>query len=389
MLGQMATSLYVPSLPYIDDELAAGPTVVKLTMTVFLWAFALSQLIYGPLSDRYGRKPVLLLGIAIYVLGSLLCALAHDIDALLFGRFLQGVGACAGSIYRAVIRDLFDRAGGARVLAAMAAAVALGPAIGPMIGGELQVTFGWRSGFVVLIALGITVGAAVLVALPESNPQLDPRATRPQQVAHNYRLLLSNRTFLGYILIVGGQYAGLLVYTTGLPFVLIDLHGFAANELGYVFVFTVAGFFVGAWASGRLLVRGVGPDRVMRLGSLIQLTGAVAMLAFALPGTPTPTMIVAPQILFMVGFGLIVPSALSSSVTPFPLIAGTAAALLGFFQMVIAGGAVMLLAAVYAGNATPMATIIFATALAAAAGLFVLVRPPASNPRFPDLSRGN
>ena len=169
MLGQMATSLYVPSLPYIDDELAAGPTVVKLTMTVFLWAFALSQLIYGPLSDRYGRKPVLLLGIAIYVLGSLLCALAHDIDALLFGRFLQGVGACAGSIYRAVIRDLFDRAGGARVLAAMAAAV----------------------------ALGITVGAAVLVALPESNPQLDPRATRPQQVAHNYRLLLSNRTFLG------------------------------------------------------------------------------------------------------------------------------------------------------------------------------------------------
>jgi DHA1 family bicyclomycin/chloramphenicol resistance-like MFS transporter len=365
----------VPSLPYIDEALGTGPTLVKLTMSAFLWAFAISQIIYGPLSDRFGRRPVLLGGIALYLVASLVCALAPNIEILILGRFLQGVGACAGgSIYRAVIRDLFDRTGGARVLATMASAIALGPALGPMIGGELQMAFGWRSGFLVLILLGLAVGASVLFGLPETNPRLDPDATRPGQIARNYRTLLTNRVFLGYAVILGGQYAGMMCYTTGLPYVLIDLHGFAANQLGYMFAYTVAGFAAGATVSGHLLARGVAPVRVMRHGSVIQLAGGGAMFAFALLGTPSPFLIVAPQILFMVGFGLIVPSALSSSVSPFPLMAGTAATLLGFFQMAIAGAAVLLLAAVYDGGALAMAAIIFATALASALALVALVR---------------
>ena len=376
LLGQMATSLYVPSLPFLDDELQTDSTVVKLTMTVFLWAFALSQLLYGPLSDRYGRRPVLLWGIVVYLVGTATCAFAPGIEVLILGRTLQGVGACAGSaIYRAVVRDLFDREGGARVLASVGIAVAIGPAIGPMIGGELQVAFGWRASFAVMTLLGLVVAAAVLLALPETNPRLDPAATRPAQIVANYRLLLTNRVFLAYVVIIGGQFGGLLVYTTGLPFVLIDLHGYAANQLGYVFVYTVAGFFFGAWLSGRMLALGHGPDRTMRIGAAVQITGASAMLLFALLGAASPAAIITPQVLFMIGFGLICPSALSSSVMPFPLIAGTAAALHGFFQMAIAGAAVVVLAALYSGSPTPMAFLIFLSACGSGLGLLAVNRP--------------
>ena len=375
MLGQMATSIYVPSLPYIDDALDADPSLVKLTMTVFLWAFALSQLVYGPLSDRYGRRPVLVGGIAIYLAGSAVCALASSIDTLIVGRALQGVGACAGTaIYRAVVRDLFDLAEGARVLAALGIAFAAAPALGPIIGGELQVRYGWQAGFVFLIGLGVVVAVAVALRLPESNRRLDPTATRPLQIFRNYRTLLSSRLFWGYCLIVGWQFGGVMAYTTGLPFVMIDLHGMEADQFGYLFLFSVFGFFIGALLANFLLSRHVAPDRLMVAGSLFQIVASGAMFALA-QTMPTPAMIIGPQILFMVGFGLIMPIALASALEPFPAIAGTASALLGFFQMAFAGLAIVLLAALYDETARPMAALILVSAVVSAVALFTLVRP--------------
>ena len=154
MVGQMSTSMYLPSLPSLADDLHVEAAGVKMTMTVFLAAFAAAQLFFGPLSDRFGRRPALFLGLGLYLLGTAACAVAPNLPALIVGRFVQGFGACAGpAIARAIVRDRYERAEAARVLAYIGMAMAVGPAVGPILGGFLQVQFGWRANFTALVDL--------------------------------------------------------------------------------------------------------------------------------------------------------------------------------------------------------------------------------------------
>jgi MFS transporter, DHA1 family, multidrug resistance protein len=200
-IGSFSVSIYTPSMPALVDDFHTRPAMVKLTLSLFLVGFAVAQLVYGPLSDRLGRRPVLVAGLTIYVIGSIACIAAPSIEAMIAARFLQAVGACAGPVLgRAVVRDVHGREGTARVLAWIAAATTLSPAIGPTLGGSMHVWFGWRANFVLLALFGAALLLTAWRLLGETNRQLDPVAIHAVAMADNYRRLLTDRRYLGYML---------------------------------------------------------------------------------------------------------------------------------------------------------------------------------------------
>ena len=186
--GAISTDLYLPSLPAIGESFGSTTAEVQLTLSVFLVGFAVSQIVYGPLSDRFGRRPVLIGGVAIYLLATLACLAAGSIGLLIGARFVQAVGACAGVVLgRAIVRDIYGREGAAKMLSYMGVAMALAPALGPILGGILQVLFGWRANFLVLAIFGGVCLLGVLLVLPETNRWRDPAATDPARLIRSRR----------------------------------------------------------------------------------------------------------------------------------------------------------------------------------------------------------
>jgi MFS transporter, DHA1 family, multidrug resistance protein len=375
MVGQMSTSLYVPSLPFLADDLGVDTAEVKLTMTVFLIAFALSQLVYGSVSDRFGRRPVLLTGMVIYVVATLICAVAPNIEILILGRFLQGVGACAGTaIARAVVRDRFERREATRALAIIAMAMAVSPALGPIIGGNLQVYFGWQANFAALAIFGVLVLIAAAIGLAESIRQPDPTATQPSRMIANYRTLLSSSTYWGYMLVIGSCFAGLFAYMTSLPFVFIELLGFTPDLFGFVFIFTVIGYLMGSTTVSQIALH-IDGDYLVLVGTTLMFAGGLVMVGFVLCEWVSAVTIVGPMAVFMFGFGITLPNATAGAISPFPHMAGVASAMLGFFQMAMAAVASIAVAFLYDETALPMAAVICATGILAVLSRLALIAP--------------
>jgi len=215
-LGPVSTDLYLPSLPTIGAAFATDQATVQLTLSVFLVGFAFSQLACGPLSDRFGRRPVILGGLGLYLLASLACAAAPSIEILILARFMQAVGACVGPVLgRAAVRDIYGRERAARMLSYMGMVMALAPAFGPILGGFIEAWFGWRANFVLVSAVGLTVLVATAVTLPETNRWKSPDATRLGHLIGNYRSLLRHRRYVGYVLVVACTYSGIYSFNSG------------------------------------------------------------------------------------------------------------------------------------------------------------------------------
>lgn len=355
MVAQLSTSLYIPSLPSLAEALVADPAEVKMTMTAFLFTYALAQLFYGPVSDRFGRRPVLFAGLAIFLIGTIACGLATSLSALIVSRAIQGAGACAGpAIARAVVRDRYDRAESARVLAFIGVAMALSPALGPIIGGKLQVWFDWRASFVALAIFGVCVAAAASLRLEESLKRPDRGATAPSRLARNYWSLVTHRAFRNYMVIVGSCFGSMFAFVTGLPFVLIEIVGLAPDVFGSVFVLIVIGYLSGSLTASRLAPR-VNGEHMVAVGVGLQTLAGLLALAAALTETLTIPTVMGPIILFMFGFAIALPSALSGAMAPFPMMAGAASAMLGFAQMGVAALGSALVGLLYDSTAVPMA----------------------------------
>jgi MFS transporter, DHA1 family, multidrug resistance protein len=240
-IGAFSTSIYAPSMPTLVTEFATTTDQVKLTLSVFLVGFALGQLAYGPLSDRYGRRPVLLAGLVVFCAGNLACFAAPDIETMIAGRFLQALGACSGpALGRAVVRDVHGREGTARIFAWIGAAIALSPALGPTLGGHLHVWFGWRMNFALLAALGVLLLAAVWLFLGETNRQRDPGATDGGRLLRNFGVLLRDREFVGWLLCGSLVFAGIYVYIVVAPCLFIDRLSFRPDEFGLLTLFTTS-----------------------------------------------------------------------------------------------------------------------------------------------------
>ena len=372
-LGQISTSIYIPSMPSIVGALATDVAAVNLTMTVFLFGFAIAQLVYGPLSDRFGRRPVLLTGLALYVVASLVCVLASSIEALIIGRLLQGMTACAGPVLgRAVVRDVYGASGAARVMATIGAALAVSPAVAPLIGGGLQEGFGWRAAFWFLVAVGIVIGGATWALLRETAPPAAPDSLRLRSQARAWRTLIASPSYWGYTLAVGLTFAGLMAFTAGAPFVFIDVLGLSPAGFGALAIFNVSGFLTGSLVARRFTPR-LGLDRLLRIGLCLSACGGTAMAAFGAFGWLSVTAVIGPMMVFTTGMGIVLANGIAGAMIPFPAIAGAASAVLGFVQMVVSGFASLAVGLFAPTSQLPMATVIGITALAALAAFSLLV----------------
>ena len=335
-LGPLSMDMYLPSLPDIARVLETPTARVQLTISSYLIGFAVGQLIYGPLSDRHGRRPVLLAALGLYVTGTLICAATQSIDTLIAARFLQAVGG-AGSIVlaRAMVRDLYSGVRAARELSLMGSISAFAPIVAPMIGGVLQTAFGWRASFIVM---GAVAAIAIFVAhrlLPETLPQRAGEPISLSSMVRGYGAVLQHRGFLAYLGILTISYAGLFAWISGGPVVLQGVYGLSALAFGFTFALGAAGYMVGASIAARLVTR-LGLDRTMGLGVVALAVGGLGVAAVVAMRIPNGIWLVAVMAVYLAGLGLSMPQAMAGALTPFPQRAGTAASLMGLVQQTAA-----------------------------------------------------
>lgn len=371
-LGPISTDLYLPSLPSMQRAFDTDVPTIQLTLSVYMVAFAASQLIYGPLSDRFGRRAPLIGGTALYFAASILCLLAPSIEWLIVGRFLQGVGGCAGQVIaRAVVRDVHGREASGRVLAKIAAAMGLAPAIGPAIGGLLTDAFGWQACFAALSLAGGLALVGVVLLLQETNRAPDGQPISPARIGRTFAGLLRHRQFSGFALAATFSYAGLFAWISGSSFVFIEIFGLAPDVYGYCFASIVFGFIAGAQIASRLTV---GPVRAVALGAAANAVTGLAMIAAVALEAATIATILAPMILYMVGMGIVLPSAQAGAIGPFPTKAGAASSLIGATQYGIAAFVGLAVGWGFDGTAGPMALAIALSGVGALLAHLAMIR---------------
>ncbi|MFC3226557.1 multidrug effflux MFS transporter [Marinibaculum pumilum] len=368
-LGLLATNLYLPSLPGLAADLQVGAADIRLTLTVFLAGLAISQLVVGPLSDRYGRRPVLLAGLALYVATSIACALAASVEMLLLWRVLQAIGACTGVVLvRAVARDLFEGAALTRAMAVIATLMASAPGFSPLVGGLIETVWGWRGNFWFVAAFGTVCLLLTLRWIGETN-RTPTASIAVGRVGRTYMSLLANPLFLGPALATGFALAALFAYFSASPQLIIDVLGFTPLGFGLLTAGTVFAVFAGG-AAGPRIARRLGATGTLSLGMAMMAAGAAAMALLFQAGEITLAGFLAPQILFLAGLGIVNPVGTATALQPFPQVAGAASAMLGFLQM--AGGTLGTLLLTALPGAFPL-TLPLTMGILALAGLAALL----------------
>jgi DHA1 family bicyclomycin/chloramphenicol resistance-like MFS transporter len=335
-LGPISLALYTPAMPTLVEAFASDPATVKLTITLYFLGFAFAQIVCGPLSDAYGRKPVALSFFSIYLVGSVIAVFAPTITWLLAARALQGIGAAAGvATSRAVVRDQFTGQASARIMNLIGLMFAIGPAVSPSLGALLLRTLGWHSIFVSMVVYGLVVVGVTIFAVSETNPNINPAVARPRNVLRSYAALLRDRNFMRFSLIMSCAFGALYTLPALLPFVLIGMVGLTPTQYGLATLIQTA-----AYASGNLvtmqLLRRYEAVRLVPFGIAI-IVVAAAILAIGLrlfpPGLAT---IIGPTALWAFGSAWIVPGATTGALADAGNRAGAASAFMGFLQ--IGGG---------------------------------------------------
>jgi DHA1 family bicyclomycin/chloramphenicol resistance-like MFS transporter len=334
--GPMATDIYVPSMPSIGRLFGVGPAQVQLTLSSYLVGYALGQIVYGPIADRFGRKPALLLALALFCVASFACAVAPGIETLIIARCGQALGA-AGVVLlpRAIVRDLHAGDAAGRELSRMGAIMSLVPVIAPLVGGVVQTTLGWRATFVIVVGVGIAAGAVVWRSLPET---LQARAAGPVrfvETLRHCRVLLRDATFLAHSGILGCSYAVVFAWISGSPFVLQNLYGLSPVAFSIAYATACGGALAGGSIAASLAMR-IGLDRTMALGTLCLAVGGLSMIACLALGVPPVASLVLSMVVCHAGNMLATPQAVAGALTPFPHCAGTASSLLGLVQQLSA-----------------------------------------------------
>ena len=364
-LGPLATDMYLPAMPTLGATLLADTGQVQLTLSIYMIGFALAQLVCGPLADRFGRKPIMLGGLLLFAIASLGCALASSIEGLILCRFLQALGGSAGPVLgRAAVRDIHSPREAARIMSIMAGIMAIAPAIAPTLGGGLLVGFGWQAIFIALAGYAIVLSAVIAFRLPEPLAPHYRQTLRPANLLRNYRTVISNRSFQGYALTNALIFSGLFSFLSGSSFVLIDFLGVSPSAFGSYFSVMVAGYITGSILSARLSRTRL-PDQLLRQGLVISISASVLMAGLAWAEVFTTAAVIGPQMLFMIGVGMILPQTMAGALAPFPQMAGSASALFGFIQMALAAGAGILVGHLHNGTSQVMATAIAVSAITA------------------------
>lgn len=365
MVQTLSTDLYLASLPSLSNAFAAPPAAVQLTLSLFVLGFGAAQLVVGPLSDRFGRRTVLLAGLALYLVSSILCGLAPSMPVLIAARFVQSLGACSAVVVaRAVVRDAYAPEHAARVLARASTWLSIAPLAGPILGSYLQVAFGWRAAFAALALFSALLLILCALRLPETNLQRDPHATNWRGLLTNWRIVLGERAFWAYALPSAFSYSTIFAFISGSSFVLIQVLHVPTAWFGYCFAFGVSGYMLGTIVCQRLLAR-LTSSRVFAFGTTASALAGLMFLAAVLAGVAHWSLVLLAMFCTMGAHGVNFPIAQANAVSPFPRQAGTAAGLFGALTMGVAFAVGTAVGASHDGTLLPLAAIV------AAAGVVV------------------
>lgn len=373
--GPVSIDMYLPSFPTLQRDFAGDPGLVQATLSMFFVGLAIGQGIYGPISDRFGRKLPLYIGIALYIVSSIMAALTPSLEGLVAARFVQGIGGCAGIVIaRAIVRDLFDERDSARMYAMLMLVMGLAPILAPIIGGQLLIAFGWQSIFWVLTGFGVFCLVLTAFALRESLP---PEKRQPGGVAvamRNYWFLMRDLRFLAYVLTGTSVMSALFAYLAGSPFIFIELHGVPAERYGFLFGINAVGLIAASQINHRLLLRYSG-HAVLRASTIGFAIAAVLVGVNAVTGIGGFIGLLVPLFFSVASLGFMAPNTAAAAMSMHGRIAGAASAVLGILQYGIGALAAALVGVFADGSARPMGLVIAACGLAALALQLVCLRP--------------
>lgn len=357
-MGPLAIDTYLPALPTIAREMRTTTAMVQISLSVYFIGIALGQAVYGPLSDRLGRKPALYVGLTLFIAASIGCALSKQVEALIAFRFLQALGGCAPLVVpRAVVRDYFDQRGSVRMLSLLMLVMGLAPILAPLVGGQLMEYLGWRSIFWAHAAYGTVWLTAVAVELPES---LAPERRRREplvSIVGIYRRLLVDRAYMSHVLTGGLIFSGLLAYISGSAFVFIELFHVSPQRFGLYFGVNAIGIIAASQLNGWLATR-TRPERILRVVLPVSLTASVLILLSAATGIGGFAGILVPLFAFIATHGFVMPNTTALAMAPHGRAAGSASALLGSVQFVLGSAAAGLVGAASNGTAVPLAAVL-------------------------------
>ncbi len=337
-IGPITMSLYTPAMPELAVDFGTSDALIKLTLTTYFAGFALTQLICGPLSDAFGRKPVAIGFLVLYLASTVLATLAPDITWMLIARALQGVGAAVGvAVSRAIVRDQYTGQHSARIMNTIGTMLALGPAISPTIGGIILEVFGWREIFICMLLYGAALMAAVIVFQPETNAYRNVNNIHPERLAINYMTLLSDRKFMAPSVLLGMCLGNIYAMATVLPFVMIHDVGLTPAQFGVGMMLQSLSFIAGTLVTGRLL-KYFDAEKLVPIGMVGMLVGAALFAILLRLYEPTYLIVMGPVGVFAFSVAFILPATFTSAMRDFPHIAGASSSMMGFMQF---GGGIL------------------------------------------------
>lgn len=355
-IGPISMALFTPAMPEIVRAFGTTDAAVKMTLSLYFAGFAFAQLVCGPLSDGYGRKPITIAFMGIYLAATVAAILAPTIELLIAARFAQGVGAAAGvAISRAIVRDLFTNERSARIMNLIGMILGIGPAFSPTLGGITMELFGWHAIFAFMLAFGVTIILVVKFAMTETVVR-DPSRVKPRALMRSYRSLSTSGYFMWSSLVMGGSVGALYTLATILPFVLMDRVGLTPTQFGLGMLMQSGAFFIGAVVMRRLMgTRSA--YQLVRPGLCFIAAGSLLLATGLHLFEPSFLLVMAPVGVYAFGIAFVMPAMSTASLAPFPHMAGAAASMSGFIQM---GGGLVggMIAALVGDPVTGISTVI-------------------------------
>jgi DHA1 family bicyclomycin/chloramphenicol resistance-like MFS transporter len=372
--GTLAMHVFVPALPLAGQDLGAGPGAMRMTISLYILGLAVGQLVYGPLADRYGRRPVLMVGLTLYAASGLAAVLAPGVEALIAARLFQALGGCAGLVLgRAIVRDLAGPQEAAQRLALMNLMVTLGPGLAPLLGTALAELAGWRSIFVLLCALGLANILFTWKMLPETGQQV---AQSGAALARNTLRLVGSPVFLGYAVGGGCATTSMYAFVASAPFIFTDTLHRPAHEAGLYLAVLISGVWLGSMLASRLMARRLPITRVLVWANLVSVLGAFVFLGMVLSGRLSVLWTILPMFVFTLGAGIASPAALTQAISVDPQVIGSASGLYGFMQMAV-GAICTALAGIGRDPALAAALVLAGAGIISQLGFWVASRPGA------------
>lgn len=370
----LSIDMYLPAFPTLQRAFQTTAGQIQLTLSSFFIAFAAGQILYGPLADRYGRKPPVYAGLGLFVLASIGCTLAQGVEQLVILRFLQALGAGGGVVVaRAMVRDLFPPADAVTVFSRLMLVIGVAPMLAPLLGGYLLVWLSWHSIFLFLALCGLLCLLAVGLRLPESLPPQQRQRLSLRSTIVGYGNLLTDRRFMGPALVGGLCIGGMFVYITASPFVFIEVLGLSPEGYGWVFSLNALGF-IAASQINACIGRRYGPDKTLHVSIPALALFALLLILGGVFGFGGSYGVYLPIFAYVACLGFIMPNTAALAMAPFGRNAGSASALLGTLQFALAAAASAFAGSFNHQDATPLALIVALLAFAGAVTHLLLCR---------------